>query len=114
MRMLESPWLSKSSSVSFCFIFNDNATNYDEFGSYTRENSNPQNTNFSRQRNTSAICQINKVDGAHSRKILLDKKELNALIVPKAFKLDLVNQELLLYAIQGFKEKFGILNLNLK
>ena len=27
---------------------------------------------------------------------------------------DLVNQELLLYAIQGFKEKFGILNLNLK
>jgi hypothetical protein len=35
-------------------------------------------------------------------------------MVPKAFKLDLVNQELLLYAIQGFKEKFGILKLNLK
>jgi hypothetical protein len=99
---------------SFCFIFNDNATNYDEFGAYTRENSKPQNNNFSRLRNTSAICQINKVDGTHSRKILLDKKELNALIVPKAFKLDLVNQELLLYAIQGFKEKFGILKLNLK
>jgi hypothetical protein len=99
---------------SFCFIFNDNANNYNEFGAYTRENSKPQNNNFSRQRNTSAICQINKVDGAHSRKVLLDKKELNALIVPKAFKLDLVNHELLLYAIQGFKEKFGILKLNLK
>lgn len=99
---------------SFCFIFNDNAINYDEFGNYTREKSNPQSTNFSRQRNTSAICQLNKKDGVNTRKILLDKKELNALIVPKAFKLDLVNQELLLYAIQGFKEKFGILKLNLK
>jgi hypothetical protein len=26
------------------------------------------------------------------------------------FKLDMVNQELLLYAISGSKEKFGILN----
>ena len=99
---------------SFCFIFNDNATNYDEFGYYSRENSNPQSTNFSRQRNTSAICQINKKDGVYSRKILLDKKELNALIVPKAFKLDIANQELLLYALQGYKEKFGIIKLNLK
>ncbi|MEY3126098.1 MAG: hypothetical protein RL273_208, partial [Bacteroidota bacterium] len=99
---------------SFCFIFNDNSTNYDEFGSFTKENSKLQSNNFSRQRNTSAICQINKIDGMYSRKILLDKKELNALMVPKAFKLDLVNQELLLYAIQGFKEKFGILKLNLK
>jgi hypothetical protein len=99
---------------SFCFIFNDNSNNYDEFGVYTRGNSKPQSTNFSRQRNTSAICQINKKDGGNSRKILFDKKELNALIVPKAFKLDIAKQELLLYALQGFKEKFGIFKLNTK
>jgi len=99
---------------SFCFVFNDNSNNYDEFGIYTRGNSKPLSNNFSRQRNTSAICQLNKKDGGNSRKILLNKKELNALIVPKAFKLDIANQELLLYALQGYKEKFGILKLNTK
>ena len=99
---------------SFCFIFNDNSNNYDESGYFKKENTKPLSNNFSRQRNTSAICQINNTDGGYSRKILLDKKELNALIVPKAFKLDIANQELLLYALQGYKEKFGILKLNTK
>ena len=43
-------------------------------------------------------------------KKLFTRKELNSIVVPKMFKLDIVNQELLLYAIAGNKEKFGILN----
>ena len=30
------------------------------------------------------------------------------------FKFDIANQELLLFALQGYKEKFGILKLNTK
>jgi len=53
-------------------------------------------------------------NGDIERKTLFTRKELNSIVVPKMFKLDSPNKELLLYAIMSGKEKFGILNFSHK
>ena len=92
------------------FIFNDNLKNYDENGSYSRGSAPCYAFNLSRRKNTAAICEVALNSGNVERKTLFTRKELNSIVVPKMFKLDMINQELLLYAISGSKEKFGILN----
>ena len=92
------------------FIFNDNLKNYDENGNYSRGSGPCYAFNLTRRKNTAAICEVNLNSGQVERKKLFTRKELNSIVVPKMFKLDIVNQELLLYAISGNKEKFGILN----
>ena len=96
------------------FIFNDNLKNYDENGSFSRGTLPCYAFNLSRRKNTSALCEVTLSSGAVERKTLFTRKELNSIVVPKMFKLDISNQELLLYAISGSKEKFGILNFKNK
>ena len=44
--------------------------------------------------------------------LVITRKELKSIVVPKMFKLDVINKKLLLYALMSGKEKFGILNFS--
>jgi hypothetical protein len=96
------------------FIFNDNLKNYNEEGKYSRENNSCYSFNLSRRKNAAAICTVSMKNGTVERKTLFTRKELKSIVVPKMFKLDLLNKELLLYALMSGKEKFGILNFSQK
>ena len=96
------------------FIFNDNLKNYNDEGQFSRENNSCYSFNLSRRKNAAAICTINMENGVTERKTLFTRKELRSIVVPKMFKLDLLNKELLLYALISGKEKFGILNFSKK
>lgn len=109
------PFSSYSSFVNdkkMYFIFNDNIRNYNEDGSFSQNmNSNSiYSLNLSKRRNVAAITSINLENGEISRNTLFTRKELNAIVIPKMFKINLLNREILLYAIMGGKERFGILN----
>jgi hypothetical protein len=47
-----------------------------------------------------------------SRKTFFDRQEITALAVPKMFHIDYKTNEMLLYAVYGKKERFGILKFN--
>ncbi len=96
------------------FIFNDNLKNYNEEGTFSRENNSCYSFNLSRRKNAAAICTVSMKNGTVARKTLFTRKELKSIVVPKMFKLDLLNKELLLYALMSGKEKFGILNFSQK
>ena len=111
------PFSSYASFVSdkkLCFIFNDNIKNYNEDGSFSQSmNSNSiYSLNLSKRRNVAAITSIDLETGDVSRNTLFTRKELNSIVIPKMFKINLLNREMLLYAIMGGKERFGILNFN--
>jgi hypothetical protein len=42
---------------------------------------------------------------------MFNQKEINSIIVPKLFSVDQFNKQLILYAVSGGRERFGILNL---
>jgi hypothetical protein len=44
------------------------------------------------------------------RKGFFTRKELSAIVVPKMMKVDWINKEVLLYAINRNREKFGIIS----
>ena len=50
--------------------------------------------------------------GEMSRKTLFDRKEITALAVPKLFQIDYTTNELLLYAVFGRNERFGVMKIN--
>jgi hypothetical protein len=111
------PFSSYASFVSdkkLCFIFNDNIKNYNEDGSFNQSmNSNSiYSLNLSKRRNAAAITSIDLETGDVSRNTLFTRKELNSIVIPKMFKINLLDHEMLLYAIMGGKERFGILNFN--
>ncbi len=91
-------------------IFNDNVKNYDESGLFSREDNSCYSFNLSRRKNVAAIVSIDMKNGESTRNTLFSRKELNSIVVPKMFKLDLVNRELLLYALMNGKERFGTLS----
>ena len=109
-----SSYSSFTDGQNMYFIFNDNLKNYDDFGDYSRGSNPCYSFNLSKRKNTAAICTINMKNGDIERKTLFTRKELNSIVVPKMFKLDSPNKELLLYAIMSGKEKFGILNFSHK
>jgi hypothetical protein len=111
------PFSSYSSFVNdkkMCFIFNDNIKNYTEDGSFLPNvNSNSiYSLNLSRKRNVAAIASIDIETGELSRNTLFTRKEINSIVVPKMFKHNMLTKELLMYAILGSKERFGILNFS--
>jgi hypothetical protein len=96
------------------FIFNDNLKNYNEDGSFSLNmNSNSiYSLNLSKRRNAAAIASIDIETGEITRNTLFTRKELNSIVIPKMFKINLLTHELLMYAILGGKERFGILNFS--
>jgi hypothetical protein len=98
-------------SGKLCFIFNDNVKNYDPQGNFiTSDKLYP--ANFGKKRNVVAIVELDLEDGTVSRKNFFDREEISALAVPKLFYIDYKTKELLLYAVYGKKERFGILKFN--
>jgi len=98
-------------SGKLCFIFNDNVKNYDEKGDFI-DGEKTYSANFGKKKNVVAIVEINLEDGELTRKTFFDRKEITALAVPKMFHTDFRTNEMLLYAVYGKKEKFGILKFN--
>ncbi|MBM3418196.1 MAG: hypothetical protein FJY17_04655 [Bacteroidetes bacterium] len=104
-----------SSYASYCdgkklfLLFNDNVKNYEEDGLFNREEGKIYASNLSIRRNAAATCEIDIQNGEVSRRTLFTRKELKSLIVPKMFELDQKNRLLFLYAIDGFKERFGLI-----
>jgi hypothetical protein len=94
-----------------CFIFNDNEKNYDELGNFIENENLFYPANFGKRRNAVAIVEIDLADGKVSRKTFFDREEITALAIPKLFQMDYQLKELLLYAVYGRKERFGILPL---
>ncbi len=92
-----------------CFIFNDNVRNYDPMGNYL-ESDRYYSANYTKKKNVVAIVTLDLSDGSVERKTFFDRKEINAYAVPKLFNTDYTNKQLLLYAIYGKKERFGVLN----
>ncbi len=96
---------------NLCFIFNDNVKNYDESGKYIGGDKNYP-ANFGKKKNVVTIVELDLEDGTISRKTFFDRKEITAIAVPKLFKIDYNTHEMLLYAVYGKKERFGILQFN--
>lgn len=94
-----------------CFIFNDNVKNYDLQGNFLLGDK-LYPANFGKKRNVVAIVEVDLEDGGVTRKTFFDREEISALAVPKMFYIDYKTKELLLYAVYGKKERFGILKFN--
>ena len=96
-----------------CFIFNDNVKNYDEQGKYSvKENGTVYAANYGKKKNVVAIVELDMDGGDLKRKTFFDRKEITAIAVPKQFSIDYNTKEMLVYAVYGKKEKFGILKFN--
>lgn len=93
-------------------FFNDNSDNYSETsGEFAlEEGKKVKSSRLSKKKNTVAICEIDLEDGDQSRRMYFDRSELGAIVVPKLFSVDYINKTLLMYAIKGKKEKFGVLD----
>ena len=83
--------------------------NYNEEGDFIKSGGGCYSFNLSRRKNVAAITAIQLDSGLLSRHTLFARKELKSIVVPKMFKLDPNNNKLLLYALLGGKERFGIL-----
>ena len=94
------------------FIFNDNLKNYNEEGKFIQNNRECFPFNLSRRKNIAAITAVDLASGALDRNMLFSRKELKSIVVPKMFKLDQLQNRLLLYALLGGKERFGILKFD--
>ncbi len=92
------------------FIFNDNLRNYDDLGNFRKDLRRVYSFNLSKRKNVAAITSLNLNDGQIERKNLFARKDIKSIVVPKMFKVDLVNKEILMYSILGNKERFGVLN----
>lgn len=94
------------------FIFNDNLKNYNEEGKFIQNNRECYPFNLSRRKNIAAITAVDLASGTLDRSMLFSRKELKSIVVPKMFKLDQLQNRLLLYALLGGKERFGILKFD--
>jgi hypothetical protein len=93
------------------FIFNDNLKNYNEEGEFSQNAGDCYPFNLSRRKNIAAITAVDLESGSLTRNMLFSRKELKSIVVPKMFKLDLLQNRLLLYALIGGKERFGTLKI---
>lgn len=93
-----------------CFIFNDNIKNYNEERIFDRKDNSLYSFNLSKRKNAAAITTIDINTGEINRKILFTRREISSIVIPKLFKINILDQEVLIYGMQGNKEKFGILN----
>lgn len=93
-----------------CLIFNDNLRNYDADGKYM-DDDKLYPANYSNKNNVVALATVDLNSGKISREHFLDSSDIGAVVVPKLFNVNYQKGEMLLYAIYGRKEKFGLLKL---
>jgi hypothetical protein len=105
-----SSYCSFQSDSSLNFIFNDNQRNYDDFGIYDRTENNYYSFNLSKKNNAVALVKIDLNSGEINREVMESRKELNSIVLPKQFRLDSANKEILMYSISGSFERFGVLS----
>jgi hypothetical protein len=91
-------------------IFNDSKRNYSEDGVFDASSSSLDGLSLSNRRNVVALAKIDLITGSIERTVFFSKKELAALVIPKQMQIDWKNKELLMYAINRNREKFGILS----
>jgi hypothetical protein len=91
-------------------IFNDNQKNYDELGTFDRVDEAVAPFTLAPNKNAIAIVTLDVKDGAIRRESLTTRKELSAISIPKLMKVDWKNQQVLLYAMNRNRERFGILS----
>jgi hypothetical protein len=65
---------------------------------------------LSKKNNAVALVQIDLTSGEINRQVMESRKELNSIVIPKQFRLDSFNKEILMYSISGSFERFGILS----
>ena len=105
------PYSSYESFVSddeMSFIFNDHIDNYDENGDFI-DVSRIYAANYSKRRNAVALASVDLGTGNVERKPFFDREDIDALVMPKLFNVNYRSNEVLIYAIWGRKEKFGLL-----
>ena len=91
-------------------IFNDNQKNYDELGMFNCYDEAIAPFTLAPNKNAIAIVTLDIKDGSARRESLTTRKELSAISIPKLMKVDWKNQQVLLYAINRNRERFGILS----
>lgn len=91
-------------------LFNDNKKNYDDGGVFSQNNNNIYGLNLSAWRNVVALVSIDLSTGNLERSTMFSGKELSAIVVPKTMKVDWKNKEVLLYAVNRSREKFGLIS----
>ena len=105
-----SSYASFQSDSSLNFIFNDHQRNYDELGAFNRTEDNYYSFNLSKKNNAVALVKIDLKTGEMTREEMESRKELNAIVIPKQFRVDTANKEILMYSISSSFERFGILS----
>lgn len=90
------------------FIFNDHISNYTADGTFIRDNQ-VYAANYSKRRNVVALASVDLTDGSIERQPFFDREDIEALVMPKLFNVNYRSGEVLIYAIWGRKEKFGLL-----
>lgn len=93
------------------FIFNDNASNYDESGEFI-DDEKVSSSRVSKRKNVVAMVAIDLESGDLTRESFFTRSDLGAVAVPKLFNVDYESGEVLLYAIMGKKEKFGVMKIS--
>lgn len=105
-----SSFISFNNEKNAYVMFNDNKKNYDDAGYFSRNNSSVYGLNVSTWRNVVGLVTLDLATGNMERNMLFTRKELSAIAVPKTMKVDWKNKEVLLYAINRSREKFGLIS----
>ncbi|MDC0257620.1 hypothetical protein OAK35_02640, partial [Crocinitomicaceae bacterium] len=90
------------------FIFNDHISNYDQNGNFI-DARQIYAANYSKRRNVVALANVDLETGEIARKPFFDREDIDALVMPKLFNVNYRSNEVLIYAIWGRQEKFGLL-----
>jgi len=93
-----------------CILFNDNINNYDDVGRFIDTN-RIYPSSFTKKRNAVALVQVDLQDGSVDRQMLFDRKEVQALAVPRKSPVDYNQKYILIYATYGRRERFGLMKL---
>ncbi len=91
-------------------LFNDNKKNYDDEGLFARNAKSIYGLNVSTWKNAVALVTVDLLTGNMDRRTLFSRKDLAAIAVPKTMKVDWKNQEVLMYAVNRNREKFGLIS----
>lgn len=99
-----------SNEKKLFLLFNDNRKNYNEVGDFNIDDKGVYGFNLSLWKNVVAMTSIDLSSGEMSRRTFFTRKELSAIVIPKMMQVDWKNKEVLLYAINRNREKFGIIS----